>query len=108
MKLFALFLFAALAAISDSALGASTSAAYPTKTVRIVVPYAPGGGTDVQARVIAAKLSEMWGQSVVIDNRPGGGTVIGTELVAHAPADGYTLLIGTPTHVVNVWLQPKL
>jgi tripartite-type tricarboxylate transporter receptor subunit TctC len=83
-------------------------AAYPAKAVRIIVPYAPGGGTDVQARVIAAKLSESWGQSVLIDNRPGGGTTIGTEIVARAPADGYTLLIGTPTHVVNVWLYPKL
>jgi tripartite-type tricarboxylate transporter receptor subunit TctC len=50
----------------------------------------------------------MWGQPVIIDNRPGGGTVIGTDVVARAPADGYTLLIGTPTHVVNVWLYPKL
>jgi tripartite-type tricarboxylate transporter receptor subunit TctC len=87
---------------------ASARDSYPVKAVRIVVPYAPGGGTDVQARIIAAKLSEAWGQPVIIDNRPGGGTVIGTELVAHAPADGYVLLIGTPTHVVNVGLYPKL
>ena len=54
-------------------------APYPAKAVRIVVPYAAGGGTDVQARVIGAKLSDLWGQSVIIDNRPGGGTVLGTE-----------------------------
>ena len=72
------------------------------------MPYAPGGGTDVQARLIAAKLTEAWGQPVIIDNRPGGGTVIGTEAVARAAPDGYTLLIGTPTHVVNVALYAKL
>jgi tripartite-type tricarboxylate transporter receptor subunit TctC len=91
-----------------AAIAASGPPAYPAKAVRIVVPYAAGGGTDVQARLIGAKLSEMWGQTVIIDNRPGGGTVIGTELVARSAADGYTLLIGTPTHVVNVWLYPKL
>ncbi|MGZ5145998.1 MAG: tripartite tricarboxylate transporter substrate-binding protein, partial [Burkholderiales bacterium] len=94
--------------ISASAMAATAPASYPTKAVRLVVPYAAGGGTDVQARVIGAKLSDIWGQPVIIDNRPGGGTVIGTDVVARAPADGYTLLIGTPTHVVNVWLYPKL
>src|SRR6476661_986999 len=87
---------------------ASAQPPYPAKAVRIVVPYAAGGGTDVQARVIGAKLSDLGGQSVIIDNRPGGGTVLGTELVSRAPPDGYTLLIGTATHVVNVWLYPKL
>jgi tripartite-type tricarboxylate transporter receptor subunit TctC len=62
----------------------------------------------VQARLIGAKLTESWGQPVIIENRPGGGTVIGTEAVARAAADGHTLLIGTPTHVVNVWLYSKL
>ena len=94
---------------SSAAIAASTPReAYPAKAVRIVVPYAAGGGTDIQARVIGARLTEIWGQPVIIDNRPGGGTVIGTELVARSTADGYTLLIGTPTHVVNVWLYPKL
>ena len=96
------------ALIATAAVAATGPAGYPAKPVRLVVPYAAGGGTDVQARVIGAKLSELWGQTVIIDNRPGGGTVIGTEHVARAPADGYTLLIGTPTHVVNVWLLPKL
>jgi tripartite-type tricarboxylate transporter receptor subunit TctC len=100
--------FFAACALAASGAALAASASYPAKAVRIVVPYAAGGGTDVQARAIGAKLSEMWGQSVIIDNRPGGGTVIGTEHVARAPADGYTLLIGTPTHVVNVWLYPKL
>jgi tripartite-type tricarboxylate transporter receptor subunit TctC len=101
---------AGLAALifTGSAIAASAPPAYPAKAVRLVVPYAAGGGTDVQARVIGAKLSDLWGQPVIVDNRPGGGTVIGTEHVARAPADGYTLLIGTPTHVVNVWLYRKL
>lgn len=81
---------------------------YPTKPIRMVVPYSPGGGTDILARLIGAKLSESWKQPVVIDNRPGGGTVIGTELVARAPADGHTILIGTGTHTVNATLYPKL
>jgi tripartite-type tricarboxylate transporter receptor subunit TctC len=103
------YLVAALSLIiGPFAMAATAPASYPTKAVRLVVPYAAGGGTDVQARVIGAKLSDMWGQPVIIDNRPGGGTVIGTDVVARAPADGYTLLIGTPTHVVNVWLYPKL
>lgn len=92
------------------AAAASSAAAdnYPAKPVRVIVPYAPGGGTDVLARLVAARLGESWGQSVIVDNRPGGATVIGAETVARAPADGYTLLISTPTHVVNATLLPKL
>lgn len=81
---------------------------YPSAPVRAVVPYAPGGGTDILVRQIGAKLYERWGQPLVVDNRPGGGTVIGTELVARAPADGYTLLVNTGTHAVNATLYPKL
>jgi len=104
-------LSALLAVTSHSAAAASAAVpdkAYPVKPVRVVVPYAPGGGTDVLARLVAAKLTEAWGQSVIVDNRPGGATVIGAEAVARAPADGYMLLISTPTHVVNATLQPKL
>lgn len=104
-------LLSALLAVTSHNAAASAAAAekaYPVKTVRVVVPYAPGGGTDVLARLLAAKLTESWGQSVIVDNRPGGATVIGAEAVARAPADGYTLLIGTPTHVVNATLLPKL
>lgn len=108
MKALAQCILACTVLTTSGAMAASAPPAYPARAVRLVVPYAAGGGTDVQARVIGARLSEMWGQSVLIDNRPGGGTVIGTELVARAPADGYTLLIGTPTHVVNVWLYPKM
>jgi len=83
-------------------------AKYPLRAVRAVVPYAPGGGTDVLIRLLGPKLYERWGQQLIVDNRPGGGTVIGTEDVARSPADGYTLLVSTGTHAVNATLYPKL
>jgi len=75
--------------------------AYPTKPVRIVVGIAPGGGLDTMSRLGAQKLSERWGKSVIVDNRPGGGTVVGMELVAQAPPDGYTLLGASDTLMMN-------
>ncbi len=74
-------------------LGHAQSQSYPSKPIRIVVPYPPGGFNDTLARTVGAKLQAAWGQPVVVDNRPGGGTVIGTDSVAKAPADGYTLLV---------------
>lgn len=81
---------------------------YPTKPLRFVVPYSAGGGGDIMARMIGAKLTEAWGQPVIVDNRPGGGTIIGTDLVAKAPPDGYTILLATNTHAVNASLHRKL
>ncbi|MBI3068682.1 MAG: tripartite tricarboxylate transporter substrate binding protein [Betaproteobacteria bacterium] len=83
-------------------------AAYPARPLRIIVPYAAGGGGDILARMIGAKLTEAWGQPVVVDNRPGGGTIIGTDLAAKASPDGYTILLGTNTHAVNETLYRKL
>ena len=68
---------------------------YPTKTVRLIVPFPPGGSTETLARMLSVKLAEMWGQQIIIDNRPGAGGIIGTELGAKAAPDGYTLLMGS-------------
>jgi len=76
---------------------AAAAQTYPGRQVRIVVPFAPGGGTDVAARVLAQKLTERVGQSFIVDNRPGASGIIGTELVAKSAPDGYTLLVGSQT-----------
>ena len=81
---------------------------YPIKPVRLIVPYPPGGGTDIMSRAIAARLSERWGQQVVVDNRGGGSTIIGTELAARSPPDGYTLLSTAPSFAINPATRPKL
>ena len=80
---------------------------YPTRTVRVIVPYAAGGNTDFTARTVGAKLSDMWKQQVVVDNRPGGGTNIGSQLAAEAPPDGYTLFMGGASNAVNMTLYAK-
>ena len=80
---------------------------FPSKPVRIIVPFAPGGSADVFGRFIAQRLQDSLGQSVVIDNRPGGGSLIGTDAVAKAAPDGYTLLLMSNTHTVNESLIPN-
>ena len=82
----------------------SAASAYPNKPVKVVVPYPPGGPTDIVARVVFQQVSEATGQQFVIDNRAGGGGNIGAEAVAHAPADGYTLLVATTAHAINMSL----
>ena len=81
---------------------ATPSAAYPNKPVKVVVPYPPGGATDNVARIVFQQVSESTGQQFVIENRAGAGGNIGAEFVARAPADGYTLLIGTTAHAINM------
>lgn len=95
-----LFLIA-LAASACAAQAQDKPRDYPRKPVRIVVGIAPGGGLDTMCRLGAQKLSERWGRSVIVDNRPGGGTVVGMDLVAHAQADGYTLLGASNTLMLN-------
>ena len=90
------------------ALAPFAQAQYPSKTVRLIVPYPPGGGTDTMARTLGQKLSETLGQQVVVDNRPGGGANIGAEIAAKAPPDGYTLLMNTIAHASAVSLYRKL
>jgi len=80
---------------------------YPTRPVRVIVPYAAGGNTDITARAIGSKLSDVFGQQIVVDNRPGGGTNIGSEAVAKALPDGYTLLMGGASNAINMSLLAK-
>jgi tripartite-type tricarboxylate transporter receptor subunit TctC len=84
------------------------SQTYPAKTIRIVVPFAPGGGTDILTRVLTPKMSEQLKQQIVVDNRPGAGSQIGSDLVAKAPADGYTLLMVDTAFLTNPSLYSKL
>ncbi len=80
----------------------ATAQAYPTRPVKLVVPFPPGGSLDLAGRLIAQKLTDLWGQSVVVENKPGAGGNIGADFVAKAPADGYTILLGAlSTHAVN-------
>jgi tripartite-type tricarboxylate transporter receptor subunit TctC len=94
--------------------GAATAAgdegpAYPTKPVRFIVPYVPGGNTDILSRLLGQKLSEAWGQQFIIDNRAGAGGTVGTELAARSPADGYTLVMGSFGSVIVARnLYPRL
>ena len=81
---------------------------YPTKPVRLIVPFAPGGGTDIMARTLSQKLVELWGQQIVVDNRGGAGTVIGTEMTVRSPADGYTLMLANIAMALNPGLREKL
>jgi tripartite-type tricarboxylate transporter receptor subunit TctC len=88
--------------------GAPAAQTYPAKAIRIVVPWPPGGGTDVVARTIAQKMHETLGQPAVVDNRAGANGIIGADLVAKAPADGYTVLLTIASHAINPTLYTKL
>ena len=87
--------------------GTAYAQAFPARSVKIIVPFGVGGSADVYARFVGAKLSDALGQSFVVENRPGGGAVVGSEAVAKSPPDGYTLLMMSNTHTVNETLIPK-
>ena len=105
-------IFALLALVPGTAadaLAQSASAAYPSKPIRLVVPFPPGGPLDLAARAIGQKLTEAWGQPVVVENKPGAGGNIGADLVAKSAPDGYTLVMGAlSTHAVNPHLYAKM
>jgi tripartite-type tricarboxylate transporter receptor subunit TctC len=101
-------LVAMLAAATLTVLSAGATAAdYPTRPVKIIVPFAAGGPADIYARIVAQQLQKSLGQSFIIDNRPGAGSIIGTDVAAHSPADGYTLLLMSNTQTVNESLFKK-
>jgi tripartite-type tricarboxylate transporter receptor subunit TctC len=104
---YALALLAPVLAAPDARAAAAASA-YPAKPIRIIVPFAPQGPNDILARLVGQKLTERWGQQVLVDNRPGGGTVIGTEVAARAAGDGYTLLMVSISTAVNPVLRKSL
>ena len=87
---------------------AASGQAYPNKPVKLVVPFTAGSATDILARTVGQKLSETWGQPVIVDNRPGAGGTIGTAIVAKAPPDGYTLLVHSAAHAYNPSIYPNL
>ena len=98
----------AIIALLSAPVSQPARAAYPERIVRIVVPFAPGGGTDVIARALAQEMAKDLGASIIIENKPGAGTIIGTQAVATSEPDGYTLLMGTFANAVNPSLNPKL
>ncbi|MBM3538112.1 MAG: tripartite tricarboxylate transporter substrate binding protein [Alphaproteobacteria bacterium] len=102
---------AALAALTlGLALPAADAVAqaYPIKPVRMIVPFPPGGATDIIARLVSDRLTEMWGQTVLVDYKPGAGTIVGTEVVAKAPPDGYTMGMVITAHVLNPSLRKEM
>jgi len=106
MRLLMTLIFAALAAVTS---GGAFAQAFPAKAVRIVVPFPPGGGVDIVARVVGPRLTEGWGQQVIVENRAGASGMIGTEVAARAAPDGYTLFLGTLGNLaVNPHLFPKM
>ena len=91
-----------------SAVCAPAAETYPSRPIRLIVPFAPGGGTDIAARAVAQKLTQTFGQQVIVDNRPGAGTTIGTDIAAHSAPDGYTLLECSTSLAINPSLRRKL
>jgi tripartite-type tricarboxylate transporter receptor subunit TctC len=95
-------------ALAVSAASAFAQQDYPTKPIRLIVPYAPGGATTILARLAGEKLTERWGQQILVDNRPGGNAIIGSEAMVRSAPDGYTVLMMTSAHVIRPLLTPNL
>jgi tripartite-type tricarboxylate transporter receptor subunit TctC len=107
-SLASLILGVAALALTTFAAPAAAQKNYPNKPIRVIVPYPPGGASDVLARLVGRKLSDSWGQPVVVENRPGATGTIGADALVRAPADGYTLLLVNNTHAINGHIYPKL
>jgi tripartite-type tricarboxylate transporter receptor subunit TctC len=99
---------AAIAAAAFALAGGAGAQDYPVKPIRIIVPFGAGSATDALARTIGPRMTEMWGQQVLVENRPGAGSVVGTSVAAKAPPDGYTLLVVSASHAINATLYSKL
>src|SRR5204863_5793154 len=97
--------FALAAALAPLACAAQN---YPTRAVRLMVPFPPGGATDIIGRLVSAKMQEVWGQPVVVENKPGAGTVVGTDYVAKSAPDGHTLGMVVTAYVINPSLRPDM
>src|SRR6516164_10396445 len=98
----------AAAILGASALAQGPADKYPEKPIKIIVPFAPGGSVDILARVIGQKLTENWRQPVIVESRPGAGTMIGTQAAAKADPDGYTLIIVVSNHATNPSLHAAM
>lgn len=108
MQTFRSLVCLALLVAAQGAQAQSPAGTFPSKPVRMIVPFAAGGGTDVVARAVAAGLSEVWGQQVIADNRPGASTILGIDLTAKAPPDGYTIVMASTSYGVNASSGRKL
>src|SRR2546430_11542926 len=108
MRAFWSVAFALLAAFAIAPAQTQSADKYPEKPIRIIVPYPPGGSVDVLGRLLAQRMQENWGQSVIVENRPGAGTMIGTAAAAKAEPDGYTLIIVVSGHTTNPALYASM
>ena len=108
MQRFGYQLLSLFTLLAGTTICTAAEPAYPTKPIRVLVGFSPGGGTDVAIRIIGKKLSEMWNQQVIVDNRPGAGGLVAFEIVARANPDGYTLLATSPSFAIQPGLAAKL
>jgi tripartite-type tricarboxylate transporter receptor subunit TctC len=107
-KVLSLFAACSMGLVLASQSTLHAQPAFPSRPVRVIVPFAPGGANDVIARLVASRLSEVWGQQVIVENRTGAGGNLGAEVVARADADGYTIMLNASSLVVNSFLYPNM